>query len=125
MNEGWLIIYSVGLAFLGMNESRELFFHNLVRTIPFEKREEVETWSDLRIISILPAWNMVIKKLAAPILESLSRGKLAMVQFVGKEMSDCRIAKFRLNYNSIKGGLKKHLLIDATAAFDNVIREIR
>ena len=53
----------------GDSQSRLVFLHNVVKTIIFEKREQVTKRADLRSIAHLPAWNMNMKKIALSIIK--------------------------------------------------------
>ena len=88
-------------------DSNVIFFHNTLKTILFEKRDEVKTRKDLRGISVIPACNMTLKKIIASSHKQLAKGKLSMVQFGLKDASNCEVAKLLLNYRVVKNGIKK------------------
>ncbi|MGL4521223.1 MAG: reverse transcriptase domain-containing protein [Bacilli bacterium] len=79
---------------------------------------------DLRPICILPAWLIILEKIASPILKEVLKGKLITTQYGFREESDPNIAKIMMIYNASKGEMKKNLLIDIKKAFDSIDRKI-
>ena len=98
----------------------DLFLHNKIRTILFKKKEDVYKQKNLRIISIIPAWLMVLEKLTKPIIQKLINEKLNKNQFGFRPKSDCRLAKAMIFVNSKKYKYNKSLLIDIKKAYDSM-----
>ena len=98
----------------------EIFLHNKIRTILFKKKEDADEQKNLRTISIIPAWLMVLEKLAKPIIQKLINQKLNKNQFGFRPKSDCGIAKAMIFFNAKKYQFNKSLLIDIKKAYDTV-----
>ena len=84
----------------------------------------MDSIKDLRPISILPAWVIVLEKLAKPIIDKLVEPIINKFQFGFKAGSDCGIAKAMIIYKSKKYNYNKSLLIDIKKAYDSVNRDI-
>jgi hypothetical protein len=54
-----------------IQKSFGLFLNNKIRTILFKKKEDAYEQKNLRSISIIPAWLMVLEKLAKQIIQKL------------------------------------------------------
>ena len=98
----------------------DLFLHNKIRTILFKKKEDADEQKNLRRISIIPAWLMVLEKLTKPIIQKLINKKLNKNQFGFRPKSDCGLAKAMIFFNAKKYKYNKSLLIDIKKAFDSV-----
>ena len=106
------------------NNSIEILIHNFIRIVLIKKRDEIESYKDLRPISILPAWLITLEKLAKPIVYKIINKKITLNQFGFKSGSDCNLAKTMIYYKSKKLKLNKGLLIDIRKAYDSVNRSI-
>ena len=98
----------------------DLFLHNKIRTILFKKKEDADEQKNLRTISIIPAWLMVLEKLTKPIIQKLINEKLNKNQFEFRPKSDCGLAKAMIFFNAKKYKYNKSLLIDIKKAYDSV-----
>ena len=114
--------FSYVLQKLSDNESIQFFIHNSIRVILVKKKEDAESQKDLRSISILPAWLIVLEKISKEIVCKLINKKITINQYGFKEGSDCSIAKTMIYYKSKKYNYNKALLIDVCKAYDSVNR---
>ena len=101
----------------------EIFIHRTSRTILFKKKSNIRGGTDIRIINILPAWLIILEKLAQVKIKNILTPKLSNFQFGFRERSDCNLAKILVWYNNSKLGYNKHLLIDIQKAFDSINRQ--
>ena len=76
--------------------------------------------SYLREISIIPAWNIAIKKLITFILRKVIKGNLDYSQLGANQKSDCGFAELVINNRAIKNLLRKMLTIDDKETLDSV-----
>ena len=101
----------------------DIFIHRASRTILFKKKSNIRGGTDIRIINILPAWLIILEKLAQVKIKNILTPKLSNFQFGFRENSDCNLAKILVWYNNSKLGYKKQLLIDIQKAFDSINRQ--
>ena len=88
----------------------------------FKKKNNIRGGKDIRIINILPAWLIILEKLAYVKIKQILEPKITNFQFGFKEGSDCNLAKTLAWFNSMKLGLKKQLLINIQKDFDSINR---
>ena len=50
------------------SQTSSLLFHNYSKLILKKKKDNIQTYADLRGISIMPAWQMILNKLLFPII---------------------------------------------------------
>ena len=107
-----------------VNDGRKLFIHRTSKIILFKKAQDVKDFKDLRPISIIPAFLIVLEKLIQPIIKQALKGKISLRQYGFRDSSDVNMAKVRLAFLARKKGLKKALLVDLRKAYDTVDLEI-
>ena len=105
-------------------EDIKYLIHNKVRTILFKKKIDADEQKNLRTISIIPAWLMVLEKIAKPIIQKIINEHIIKNQFGFRPKSDCGLAKAMIFYNAQKYKYNKALLIDIKKAYDTVNLEI-
>ena len=106
------------------SQNSHIVIHTTSRTILKKKKENVETWADLRSLSIMPAIIMVHDKILRSIVKSILHPNLNDNQFGGRKGQDTTLARILLNYKAKKNKFNKILLIDLKKAFDYVDRTI-
>ena len=102
------------------SKKADIFFHNYIRTILIKKKDEADEQKDLRTISIIPAWLMILEKLINPIAIKLYDGDLSTKQYGFRPNRDCNLAKAIMAFNGTKLKYNKILLIDIRKAYDSV-----
>ena len=105
-------------------KSFKLFIHGISKTVLFKKKEKISGGTDIRVINIIPAWLIILEKLASYKVKELLMTKINKIQFGFRENSDCNVAKLMIWVNNLKTGYNKHLLIDIKKAIDSINREI-
>jgi hypothetical protein len=121
--DGQLEKYQAFLNNVACTKGKEYLLHNISKVILFKKCDEIESWKDLRPISVMPAWLMFIEKAANEVLKKLITEKLSKNQFGFKKGCSTNIAKLMVNYMASRNSYKKALLIDIEKAYDSVNRE--
>ena len=117
-------INNLGILLTSITEGFNLFLHNKIRTVLFKKKEDADEQKNLRTISIIPAWLMVVEKIAKPLIQYIINKELNQNQFGFRPLSDCGLAKAMIFYKSKKYNYKKALLIDIQKAYDSVNLDI-
>ena len=104
-------------------KSFKCFIHGISKTVLFKKKETISGGTDIRVINIIPAWLIILEKLASYKVKELLMTKINKIQFGFRENSDCNVAKLMIWINSLENGYNKHLLIDIKKAFDSINRD--
>ena len=78
----------------------EIFLNNYVRTILIKKKPDAVEQKNLRIISIIPAWLMILEKLSKPLIQLIINEKINENQFGFRPKSDCGLAKAMIYYKA-------------------------
>ena len=112
------------ISIIKLAENKEIFGHLITKTILKKKREYINTYSDLRCISIVPSLIMVHDKILYSIIIDMLEPKLNKNQFGGRKGLDTTLAKILINYKSTTETMEKILLIDLKKAFDLLDRNI-
>ena len=107
---------------LSNNNCIDKLIHQNIKILFIKKKTEADELNDLRPISILPAWLIVLEKLAKPLIDKIVEQKISKIQFGFKTGSDCSIAKTMILYKCKKYNYNKSLLIDIKKAYDSVNR---
>jgi len=107
---------------LSNNNCIDKLIHPNIKILFIKKKTEADELNDLRPISILPAWLIVLEKLAKPLIDKIVEQKISKIQFGFKTGSDCSIAKTMILYKCKKYNYNKSLLIDIKKAYDSVNR---
>ena len=89
-----------------------------------KKKQNIESWTDLRSLSIMPAMIMVHDKILRSIVTTIIDPNLNENQFGGRTGQNTILARILLNYKAINNRFNKILLIDLKKAFDCVDRNI-
>ena len=88
-------------------EKRNIFIHTISKVLPAKKKEYVDLGDSLRALNVLPAWLIILEKIAHPLISGSIQRKLHIKQFGFKEESDCNLAKYMMIYNTVEKGLVK------------------
>ena len=88
--------------------------------ILFNKTETPTDWQEFRPISIIPAVQAILEKIAAPVVKEITRGSITEIQFGFKEFSNCNLAKLRVAYYARTRNYNRILMIDLKKAYDSV-----
>ena len=107
-----------------LSQGSNIIIHTTSRIILKKKKQNIETWADLRSLSIMPAMIMVHDKILRSIVTAIIDPNLNENQFGGRIGQDTTLARILLNYKAINNRLNKILLIDLKKAFDCVDRKI-
>lgn len=67
-------------------DNSSIFFHTISKAVPFKKEDEVTSGAGLRAICIMPAWIMILEKLALPLIRKRIQSRMIKVQFGYKEI---------------------------------------
>ena len=116
--------FSYIIMLLSNNNSIDKLIHPNIKILFIKKKIDADELNDLRPISILPAWVIVLEKLAKPLIDKIVENKISKAQFGFKSGSDCGIAKTMILYKCRKYNYNKSLLIDIKKAYDSVNRDI-
>ena len=89
-----LVKYNFLLSVISNNqETNKLFLHTVSKSILFKKRENIRGGVDIRVINILPAWLIILKKLCISKIKELLCNKIKMMQYRFIQGGDCNLAK--------------------------------
>jgi hypothetical protein len=97
----------------------EIFAHGYSRVVLFRKVEDVSSWTQLRPISIIPAWLITLEKIVKPIVENSIQPRLSRYQHGFKRDSSIYVAKAIALLN-MKMEKKHAVLVDIKKAYDSV-----
>ena len=104
--------------------NREIILHRTTKTFFKKKKEIIEDYKDLRMLSIMPAIIMIIDKSISPILKELTKNKIASNQHGARAEHNINTAKIELLMEANSQGLNKAVLLDLNKAFDTINRNI-
>ena len=104
------------------SQTSSMFFHSKV--ILKKKKDSIQTYAELRGISIMLAWQMILDKLLYPIIHKHIIPAIPINQYGSGNRIDITAAKINIMHNAKKHNLSKILLIDIKKAFDIVDRQI-
>ena len=99
----------------GQNLQNKIFF--------MKKKENIENFRDLRMLSIMPLIIMVLDKIAITIIKEKCKNKLTKNQYDARENHNVSTAKIELLLQAKAEGLNKALLFDLQKAVDTGKRD--
>ena len=111
------------LEYIYKSEKKELLLHRTSKTFFMKKKENIENFRDLRMLSIMPSIIMVLDKVAISIIKEKCKNKLTKNQHGARENHNVNTAKIELLLQAKAEGLNKALLLDLEKAFDTVKRD--
>ena len=118
-----IIKFTYIIEVLSNNDCISTFIHNYIKVLLIKKKDEADSYKDLRPIAILPAWLITLEKIAKNAVNKIISPKITENQFGFKEGFDCNIAKTMIYFKCKKFKYNKALLIDIRKAYDSVNRE--
>ena len=106
------------------SENKHLLFHNTSKIILKKKKDNIESWKDLRPITITPAIIMIHDKILLAYLKSEIDSTFSMKQHGARPGLSTNTAKLNIIFNANKKGLNYCMLLDLTKAFDKINRDV-
>lgn len=105
------------------SENKSLLFNNTSKIILKKKKDYIESWKDLRAITITPAIIMIHDKILLTYIRAEIDSIFSKKQHGARPGLSTNTAKLNIIFNANKKGLKYCMLLDLTKAFDKINRE--
>ena len=106
------------------NKSGAFLVHRTSKLLLKKKKENIQSFCDLRGISIIPAILMILDKISINIIKKQVNQFLNKMQYVGRKGYSTNSAKLEILFQSIKNKFTYSLCLDVSKAFDKVNRNI-